>query len=254
MALGTIARLYYRQAFGRRRLIFIAGFLMLPLLLCLAIVLMTRGMPPEQTPDPVLVFEFMLYPQIICGLLALLGGSFFVSTELDGRTLTYLFTRPIPKWRILIEKYIVQIAVTVPMILTSFTLSHLLLGFRGGLRVYVTFVACIIASSAAYNAVFALWGTLVPKRAMVVALIYAGFVEVWLSLVPVVLNQMTVSYYLRSLAISGTGMHVNSDAGQILGSTSLATSLLGLVLIIVIALGGAAMLLRHREFAMAEQA
>jgi len=52
------------------------------------------------------VYLFLLYPQAVCLLLALFYGTSVLGDELDGKTLTYLFTRPLPRWHFVLGKYL----------------------------------------------------------------------------------------------------------------------------------------------------
>jgi hypothetical protein len=53
----------------------------------------------------------------------------------------------------------------------------------------------------AYAALFLTVGTLVQKRAMVSAFLYAFFIEGILSTLPATINQLTISFRLRSMLV-----------------------------------------------------
>src|SRR5262249_7365720 len=80
------------------------------------------------------IYLFFLYPQGICMLLALFWGSSLLGNELDNKTLTYLFTRPIARWRIVLGKYFAIITGRVPVTAVSVLASWLLLERPGGMR------------------------------------------------------------------------------------------------------------------------
>ena len=86
-------------------------------------------------------YLFLLYPQTLCLLLALLYGASIPGSELEGRTLTYLFTRPIARWRVVVGKYLAIVAAMLPPMLGSLVIAWFLLGQPGGAALLTAFLA-----------------------------------------------------------------------------------------------------------------
>ena len=105
----------------------------------------------------------------------------------------------------------------------------------------------------AYNAVFVLLGFIAPKRAMVLALMYGVVFEFILSFVPALVNEFTITYYLRSLVVGITDLEVPGEIARIVGGASFATSLLALGGIVVLALVLSSLLAGRREYVVADQ-
>ena len=60
-------------------------------------------------------------------------------------------------------------------------------------------VRLVCLSCPAYGAVYLLLGTLMPRRAMVLAVAYTLMFEFVISFIPAVINRITVQYRLRAL-------------------------------------------------------
>jgi ABC-type transport system involved in multi-copper enzyme maturation permease subunit len=247
-----ILRLQVRQILGGRKVWLVGFFLTAPVLLT-AVIALWGAIPPDARPDPRLIYLFVLYPQALGILLALLYGASVLGNEIEGKTLTYLFTRPVGKWRVILGKYLAIVAILVPAILSSLLASWLLLGAPGGLRYLVGFVACTSASVCAYNAVFLIFGVAFPRRALVVCLLYAGSFEFLVSFVPAVINTVTVNYYLRSLTVRIVGLEIPSEAARVVGEASLAGSGAALGAITALALALACLVASRREYLMSEE-
>ncbi len=257
--MGTIFRLEIRQILGGRRKWVILAFLTLPVFLT---VLIRAGfnweMPDSEDlrefdVNPFFLAPYFLYSVVVAGLLALLNGSLFVSTEVSGRTLTYLFTRPIPKWKVLVAKFAAAVAATTPPTLLSLTATFTVLEFYGGFRGYAITVFTTVLAIAAYNAVFAVWGAIIPRRAMVVCLAYWFLMEVVLSFVPAVINQLSMAFHIRSIALILAEIPIPEDLVRVIGAPSLVGSLAALTALIVGTLGIACLIFLRREYPMTEE-
>ncbi|MEM7200515.1 MAG: ABC transporter permease subunit [Planctomycetota bacterium] len=200
------------------------------------------------------IYLFLLYPQMLCMLLALLYGSSLLGSELDGKTITYLFTRPIPRWHFVVGKFLAIVAVLLPPTAVSLAVSWQLLGGPGGVQLLGAQLASVFGSLLAYNAVFVLIGFIVPRRAMVVALIYGVVFEFLLSFVPAIVNTFAVTYYLRSIVVEMLQLEVPHEIARIVGDASLPAAIGSVLAITVVGLGGASMLAARREYVVADEA
>ena len=210
---------------------------------------------PEVTRELIsAIFLFLTYPQTICLLLALFYGTSVLGSELGGKTLTYLFTRPLPRWRFVVGKYLgIVTAVIIPTCL-SVLASWLILGAEGGAAQILALLIATAGALLGYNALFVLFGFLVPRRAMIVALLYGIVFELALSFVPALVNQFTVTYYLRSVVVEMLDLEIPREAVRVVGGASISTSCLALGAIIACALGLSSLLAARREYVIADQA
>lgn len=199
-------------------------------------------------------YLFLLYPQVICLLLALFYGTSLLGQELGGRTLTYLFTRPLPRWKFVLGKYLGSLAALILPTVLSLLVSWLVLGAQGGLPMIAAIGISAVLALVAYNAIFALFGFLIPRRALIVALLYGVVFELVLSFIPALVNQVTVTYYLRSLAVEILELPVPREAARVIGGASVPGALLAIAVITVTTLAAASMLAARREYVVKEEA
>lgn len=143
------------------------------------------------------------YVRFIVPVLGVFYGTALIADEVDDRTITYLFTRPIPRAAVLLGKYAAYLVCTSIVVLPSVTLVYLLVapiqsGLAGSFVALVVDLGILSAGLVAYGAVFALIGSLV-KRPLLVGL---GFVLGWeptVLLVPGYLRRFTLAYYVQGL-------------------------------------------------------
>lgn len=147
---------------------------------------------------------WLLYVRFIVPILGVFYGTALVADEVEDRTITYLFTRPIRRGAVLLGKYLAYLACTVLLILPSVVIVFFLMASMGGGSVGALFPALmadlgmIAAGLAAYGAVFAWFGARV-KRPLVAGLVFALGWEPAVLLIPGYLKRLTVAYYLQAL-------------------------------------------------------
>jgi ABC-2 type transport system permease protein len=147
---------------------------------------------------------WLLYVRFIVPVLGVFYGTALIADEVDDKTITYLFTRPIPRGAVLIGKYLAYLACTVLLILPTVMVVFFLIVPLGSGSIgqafpsLLTDLGMIAAGLAAYGAVFALVGARL-KRPLVVGLVFAFGWEPTVMLVPGYLKQLTVAYYVQAL-------------------------------------------------------
>ncbi len=147
---------------------------------------------------------WLLYIRFIVPVLGVFYGTSLIADEVDDKTITYLFTRPIPRSAVLVGKYLAYLVCTVLLVLPSVMLVFFLIVPTGGSSIAEAFpslladLGMLAAGLAAYGAVFALVGTRL-KRPLVVGLVFAFGWEPAVLLFPGYLKRLTVGYYLQAL-------------------------------------------------------
>ena len=146
---------------------------------------------------------WILFVRISVPVLGVFYGTSLIADEVDDKTITYLFTRPIPRGGVLLGKYLAFLACTIFVVLPSVVIVWLLIVPIGG-SFGASFIdlakdlGLLALGLAIYGAVFALIGT-VLKRPLLVGL---ALVIVWEPLtmaLPGYLKLYTVAYYLQGL-------------------------------------------------------
>jgi len=159
-------------------------------------------------PDGAAVFGTMmwlLYIRFIVPVLGVFYGTALIADEVDDKTVTYLFTRPIPRGAVLMGKYLAYVICTILLVLPSVMLVFFLIVPTGGGSIGAAFPALLMdfamltAGLATYGALFA-WVGAQLKRPLIIGLVFVlGWEPGALLLLPGYLKRLTVSYYLQAL-------------------------------------------------------
>jgi ABC-type transport system involved in multi-copper enzyme maturation permease subunit len=147
---------------------------------------------------------WLLYIRFIVPVLGVFYGTALIADEVDDKTITYLFTRPVPRSAVLVGKYLAYLVCTVLLVLPSVMLVFFLIVPTGGSGIAEVFpsllsdLAMLAFGIASYGAVFALVGTRL-KRPLIVGLVFVFGWEPTVLLFPGYLKLATVAYYLQGL-------------------------------------------------------
>ncbi len=254
-----------RQMLGGKKIWILGVFLSLPLLL-LAVILAASGLDIPDDPDGKIegfamsAFLYVMYPQSLCILASLLYGASLLAGEIEDKTLTYLFTRALPRWKVLLGKYLATASALSVLTTGSMSVAYLLCGLPVGPRVWCALAATITGACFAYTALFCLLGLFVPRRAIPVGLIYTVVVEGFLSIIPAVVNELTVSYYLRSLGWTIADLPLPAEAVEdferevapLVVGADVQTALFALAMISLVTLSLSAWIIHRREWPLTE--
>ncbi len=238
---------------GRRALV-LAGLLALPVVFALFYrgILLTR-LPPQVAPlDLYRGLVAFFYVRNVLPLIALFLASALVADEVEGRTLTYLLTRPDTRDAILGGKFGAYLAASVSLSLPPLVVTFLLLASAGG-RVGIgpavpglfRDLGVMALTLLVYGAVFTLLGVLV-RRPLLLGLL---FLYVWESLagLPGYLPRFTLTAWLRSLLGHAPATRGFAAAGETLPAALSLGVLLGVA---VVALVLAVAVFRRREYVL----
>ena len=135
------------------------------------------------------LFIWLLYLRFIIPVLGVFYGTSLVADEVEDRTITYLFTRPIPRGAVLVGKYLAYLAATVFVVLPSVMLLYFLVVPIGGGALAAAFpalvkdLALLGLGLATYGALFA-WVGAQFKYPLVTGLVFAFGWEQGIMLIP----------------------------------------------------------------------
>ena len=201
---------------------------------------------------------WLIYVRFLVPVLGVFYGTSLIADEVDDKTITYLFTRPIQRSAVIFGKYLAYLACTVLLLLPSVVIVFFLVVPLGrGASVGALFptllsdLAMLAAGLAAYGAVFALVGARI-KRPLLAGLVFALGWEPAILIVPGYLKRLTVAYYLQPLV-----MHDMPDQGPASAllrifreQPSLTTSLIGLIVIVGLGLWLSGRIVEGREYVL----
>src|SRR4029453_12810970 len=203
------------------------------------------------------IFGLMIwvpYLRFIVPVLGIFYGTSLIADEVEDKTITYLFTRPIRRGSVLLGKYLAYLACTIFVVLPSVMLVYLLVvpmrGTLGGSFIdLVKDLMLLTLGLASYGALFAFVGAKFKRPLMIGLIFIFGWEQAALAF-PGYLKRFTVAYYLQGLvphAMPNDGV-ISIVQGIFRESPSLAGSLLGLVAIFVLFLGWGAWTVERREY------
>ena len=147
---------------------------------------------------------WFLYVRFIVPVLGMFYGTSLIADEVDDKTITYLFVRPIPRGAVLVGKYLAYFVCTALLILPSVVLVYFLLVPIGGSSIGRSFPSLVVdlgvlaAGIASYGALFA-WVGARLKRPLVIGLVFVFGWEPGVLLFPGYLKRATIAYYLQGL-------------------------------------------------------
>lgn len=199
------------QMLWSRRTIFMALVVLGPVLIALFLrLIVALGLPMGRVNGVAMtgpaVFGLMIwifYLRFTVPVLGVFYGTALIADEVDDKTITYLFTRPIPRGAVLIGKYLAYLVATGFVVLPSVSLVYLLIvpigGSLGGTFIdFVKDLLLLAVGLAVYGALFGFIGAWF-KRPLLIGLIFIfGWEQAALAF-PGYLKRFTVSYYLQGL-------------------------------------------------------
>jgi ABC-type transport system involved in multi-copper enzyme maturation permease subunit len=217
-----------------------------------------RGGPGIRMTGPA-IFGLMIwvfYLRFTVPVLGVFYGTSLMADEIEDKTITYLFTRPISRGAVLVGKYLAYLGCTVFVVLPSVVLVYLLVvPLRGSLGAafpdLLKDLLLLALGLAVYGAVFACVGALF-KRPLLVGLIFIfGWEQAALAF-PGYLRNFTVAYYLQAIvphAMPSDGL-ISLVQGLFRDTPSLPVSLFWLAVILAGFLGLGARLVSRKEYVL----
>ena len=199
---------------------------------------------------------WVFYLRFTVPVLGVFYGTSLIADEVEDKTITYLFTRPIPKGAVLVGKYLAYLACTIFVVLPSVMIVYLaIVPMRGSLGAsfidLIKDLTLLALGLSVYGAVFAFIGAKF-KRPLLVGLIFIfGWEQAALAF-PGYLKKFTVAYYLQALvphAMPNDGV-VSLIQGIFRETPSLGESLFWLAVILLGFLWWAAVSVERKEYVL----
>jgi ABC-2 type transport system permease protein len=193
------------------------------------------------------------YVRNVVPLVALFYATSLVADEVEGKTLTYLLTRPIRRPAILAGKLLAYLATTLALSLPAVVLSFFILNTSQGLsgvgaRIpdLLRDLGTVALAMVAYGALFTLLGVLL-RRPMIPGLLFLFVWELCANL-PGYMPRLTITAYLRSLVSHRPAQQ--GLAGLFEQSIPAGESLLTLTALSLVLLAAAVAVFSSREYVM----
>lgn len=267
-AYWTLYLLTLRQHLHGKRWMAAALLFVLPVGLA-TLIRLTRSGVPDLMLEFVLLW--ILVPQALLPLVALLYSSGIVQDEQEEQTITYLLIRPISKSVLYGIKMAATWTTTVllTIVLTVMTYAAIYAGSETDLNVWLLrcmkAAAILSLAAIAYCSIFGAI-SLLTRRVLIVGILYTAIVEGLLASFPLSLRWGTVIYYMRLMAyrtmdfvvswpnerkedVAATAWFLNIDSDPTLAEhPTLSTCVLTLLCVSLVCTALAAWLCSRREF------
>jgi ABC-type transport system involved in multi-copper enzyme maturation permease subunit len=198
---------------------------------------------------------WILFLRFIVPVLGVFYGTSLMADEVEDKTITYLFTRPVRRGAVLVGKYIAYLVCTTLVVLPSVMIVYFLMvpfqQIPGSFTSLLTDLGLLAIGLATYGALFALVGAIL-KRPLVVGLVFAFGWEQAAMLMPGYLKRFTLAYYLQALVPHAMPSEGVASVLQAVFSESptVATSLFWLSVVLVGSLVLAARTVERREYVL----
>jgi ABC-type Na+ efflux pump permease subunit len=147
---------------------------------------------------------WFLFLRFIVPILGIFYGTSLIADEVEDKTITYLFTRPISRSAVLVGKYLAYLASTILIVLPSVMLVYFLVVPVGGSSIAATFpsllrdLLLLAVGLAVYGALFAAVGAWI-KRPVLIGLFFAFGWENFAMALPGYLKRFTIAFYTQGL-------------------------------------------------------
>jgi ABC-2 type transport system permease protein len=213
-AAWALYQLALRQHRHGRRWLVMLVLALLPILIAV-ITHLTETAIPARSLEFNLVF--MLIPQGLLPLLALVYASGVIQDEQEDQTITYLLVRPIPKWLIYLMKWAAAVTAAECLAVTSIVLTYATIygDHHSAVSIHDIIYRCAgtcgvqALAVLAYCGIFGLMG-IVTRRVLVVGILYTALFEGLFANIPFNLRIITVIYYARLMLYRLMSFRVNT--------------------------------------------
>jgi len=227
--LRAVFVLTVRQLGGSRRSWLVLLLVALPVLGGLLFRLAESTSTPAEFADDI---TRTLIASAILPLVMLLLASAAFGNEVGDRTLVYLVTKPVARWRIVGAKLVAPIAVGgIPLALSSaLTIAVILPGDAAGA---LATAAGVFAGAVVYAAIFT-WGGLATRHALVIGLVYVFIWEAALAAYLDGVRLLSVRRYTLALVHGLDDSRLSPDDIALGGATAAVCSAIVVVLFAVV--------------------
>ncbi len=191
--LATLVRVTLLRLFRGRAIIVSLLIAALPVLLAALL----SGARTNHNSEPIDAVQLLV--------LALLPPMFIASSlgeEIEDRTTTYLWSRPIPRWSIVVGKLLALVPLAVALVVAGRILSYVVdVGHPPEGHDILAFAFGAVAIGVMTAGI----ATLVPKHGMALSIVYLVVVDLALAVIPASINSISITRQVGLLAESSSG-------------------------------------------------
>ncbi|MFQ6070402.1 MAG: ABC transporter permease [Candidatus Aminicenantales bacterium] len=210
---GKIFSLFFFQGKRSKKTKVFLSISIFPVLIALAIKFI-QSITQEFTMPDISIFNniiIFIYLQFLILILSLFYGTSVCSDEIEGKTLTYLTTRPVPKSAIILGKYGAYTAIIALLVNAGIILSFLIININqlAGLSNFVVLLRAmgvLTLGLICYTAFFTMIGTFL-KKSILFGLVFSFGWENVIQYFPGSTQRFVIVHYLKSLLPQAGGQY-----------------------------------------------
>jgi len=252
-SVGRVFAVFFRQGRRARRTRFFFLFSFIPVAVSL-VIKFNQIFSGKAGREGAYLFSnliMLFYLQMIILILALFYGTSVCSEEVEGKTLPYLITRPVPRAAVVLGKYAAYTAVMTGMVTLGLLFSFLVLNLDRLLDPSVygllgRYLGVLVLGLVAYGALFTFFGSTF-KRSIFFGLLFSFGWENVIQYFPGSTQRLAIAHYLKSF-LPATSSGRFSFLTFRLEATRPGVALLMLVVIAAAALGLACLIFSIKEY------
>lgn len=198
----SVAMWFVKDALQPRRAITAALLILIGPIF--ALLFQVFSFTPEETYDASVQLGIFSATLVLA---AIAYGGGIVTSEVLGRTIPFLLTRPVPRWTLFLGKWMGAVVLTAAISVFACILTALLsFGFEFDTEMLLRDILVLSAGAVTYVSLFGLLSVL-SKRPWLIAAIFGFFWETWVTYVPGDFRRLSVMTYLKQLS-------PHADVGQ----------------------------------------
>ena len=162
--------------------------------------------------NPAPEFSISILCGLVCLLSLLLWATSNVYTELEGRSWTFVTSRPHGRWSILFGKFFIAFGWSFLISWLALTLCMFIdfqSGFQSGeprAEIWFIFTILLFLASLSYSTIFSLMGVIILRRAMMVAVGYFLIVEMVLAWIPAMIAKVAMTHHMFAIVTQRLGV------------------------------------------------
>jgi ABC-2 type transport system permease protein len=212
--LHAVYRLTLRVLLRSRRTMVIGLLCAFPILFAtLGVIFILSGIAERDLSAYTLMAFIMArgYIHFFLVVVTLFYGTALIADEIDDKTITYLFMRPVSRRTIYLGKYLAYLVAASLLLLPTAIVSFLIAMIADPpgealqhLPILFKDLGILVLGILAYGALYALIGA-VARRPIFVGLLFAIVWETAVTFIPGYLSKMTIKHYLLALLPHATG-------------------------------------------------
>ena len=189
----------------RKRLVLVAVICLLPVLLALALVFLSKTVYAHEGNEQFVEMAKTLHINALAPLMALFFATMLIAEDVENQTIPYMLTRPLPRSAWLLGRFFAYLAVTSGILVSSLLLTYAActalakFGFNArDFTLALHYCGVAVMALVGYGAVMAFLGATTRRPIVIGVLLLYGWQKL-ATLVPGLIDFLTIQKYTEAL-------------------------------------------------------